>query len=307
MRPVSLRPLPLSALMLLLLASCAGVHVSTTESALEAENIQRVQRYWHEVWEKGNIDAVAEFYHPNAKHGDDFTIEGFQKSVQSQREAFPDFKVIIKDIFATGDKVITEVEYRITHTGRRMFGQDPLGKSIIVPGMDVFTFKEGKCINHQHVADHLDLVRQMGLRFVPTRDPAKAEAEVKSASENYLNVVRKLNSGMSYNDLVNTGAIDALGKILADEYLYTDPHGVINTKTEELDWYKENTVVLTSSDINDQKITVDGNTAIETGIIRFMGTNAGKPFNFTKRYTTTWIWRGGRWQIMADHASKMEK
>lgn len=134
----------------------------------KGKNIKMVQTYWEEVWGKGNLQAVADFYHPNAKHGENFTIQGFQKDVASLREAFPDFKVTVNDIFATGDKVITEVTYTGTHTGRTMFKQEPLGKAIKVPGLDVFTFKDGKCVNHQHVADHLDLVMQMGIKLTPT-------------------------------------------------------------------------------------------------------------------------------------------
>jgi predicted ester cyclase len=134
----------------------------------EDQNIKMVETYWTEVWGKGNLQAVADFYHPNAKHGDDFTIEGFQRGVTSLREAFPDFKVTINDIFATGDKVVCEVTYTGTHTGRKMFKQEPLGKAVTVPGIDIFTFKDGTCVNHQHVADHLDLVMQMGVQLTPT-------------------------------------------------------------------------------------------------------------------------------------------
>ena len=132
------------------------------------ENINKVKTYWEEVWGKGNLQAVADFYHPQAKHGEDFSIEGFQKGVSSLRTAFPDFKVTINDIFATGDKVITEVTYTGTHTGKKYFKQDPFGKPVKVPGIDIFTFKNGKCVHHQHVADHLDLVMQMGLQLTPT-------------------------------------------------------------------------------------------------------------------------------------------
>lgn len=134
----------------------------------EAKNIEIVETYWNEVWSKGNLQAVADFYHPNAKHGEGFTIEGFQKVVTSQREAFPDLKVIINDIFAAEDRVVCEVTYTGTHTGRKMFKQEPLGNPITVPGIDIFTFKDGKCVSHQHVADHLDLVIQMGIQLTPT-------------------------------------------------------------------------------------------------------------------------------------------
>lgn len=145
----------------------------SNSSASKTKNIEKVQTYWEEVWTKGNLKGVEEFYHPNAKHGDNFTIEGFKKGVTFQREAFPDFKVTINDIFATGNKVICEVTYTGTHTGRKMFGQEPLGNAVKVPGLDIFTFKNGKCINHQHVADHYDLVEQMGLKLTPTTPDKK--------------------------------------------------------------------------------------------------------------------------------------
>ncbi len=101
---------------------------------------------WEEVWIKGNLKGVEDFYHPNAKHGENFTIEGFKKGVSFQREAFPDFKAIVNDIFATGDKVICEVTYTGTHTGRKMFKQEPLGKAIKVPGLDISPSKDGNVL-----------------------------------------------------------------------------------------------------------------------------------------------------------------
>ncbi len=137
------------------------------------KNVIMVERYWGQLWNKGNLEIVEEFYHPNAKHGEDFTIEGFKKGVAFQREAFPDLKVIVNDIFATKDKVICEVTYTGTHTGRKIFKQEALGKSIKVHGLDVFTFKNGKCIQHQHVADHLELVTQMGIKLTPSEPDKK--------------------------------------------------------------------------------------------------------------------------------------
>jgi hypothetical protein len=187
-----------------------------------------------------------------------------------------------------------------------MFKQEPLGKTVKVPGLDVFTFKNGKCVNHQHVADHLELVMQMGLKLTPSKDSQVAEQEIRKAGQDYLHLIKRLSSESTHEELVKSGDIEALNKILADEYSYTDPKGVIYNKTEELDFYKKNSIVLKSLDLKDQKIYVDGNTAVETGIIRFIYTNAGKPLDFTKRYTTTWIWRDVRWQILADHASEVK-
>jgi hypothetical protein len=50
----------------------------------------------------------------------------------------------------------------------------------------------------------------------------------------------------------------------------------------------------------------DRSSAIETGMIRYVGTNGGKPFDITKRYTATWVGGSGRWQIVADDTSAVE-
>lgn len=136
----------------------------TTE---QAANERRVRAYWQRVWGEGDLAAVAEFYDPACKHGERFTIEGFQRGVQRQRESFPDFSVRLDEVLAIGSRVICRVTYLGTHTGRAMFKQEPLGKKIEVPGMDIFVMKDGKCVEHHHVADHLDLVLQMGLQLTP--------------------------------------------------------------------------------------------------------------------------------------------
>jgi len=45
---------------------------------------------------------------------------------------------------------------------------------------------------------------------------------------------------------------------------------------------------------------------IETHEITVIKTN-GKSFDETERYTTTWVWRMGRWQIVGDHTSMIQR
>lgn len=272
----------------------------------EKDNIKKVQTYWDEVWNKGNLKAIDDFYHPNAKHGEDFTIEGFKKGVVFQRKAFPDFKATITDIFATGNKVVSEVTYTGTHTGGRMFKQEPLGKSIKVPGLDIFTFENGKCVNHQHVADHLDLVMQMGIKLVPESDIKLLEQQVKKSGKDYNDLMKRLKSGVPYRELLKTGDIAALDSTLATEYIYTSRDGMVSGKRESFEEYKGNHFTSYSAEMFDQEVRLAGpNAAVETGRIQYKGIKDSKPFELTKRYTTTWIWRNSRWQILADHTSKI--
>ena len=80
------------------------------------------------------------------------------------------------------------------------------------------------------------------------------------------------------------------------------------TKTQDIEGYKTNQIKLISADLLEQKVrVVDISTAVETGMIRYVGTNADKPFDITKRYTTTWVGWSGRWQIVADHTSMVKQ
>ena len=52
-----------------------------------------------------------------------------------------------------------------------------------------------------------------------------------------------------------------------------------------------------------RKSVIGNATAVETGTVRYRGSEKGKAIEETERYTTTWVMRGGRWQIVADHTS----
>jgi ketosteroid isomerase-like protein len=138
-------------------------------------------------------------------------------------------------------------------------------------------------------------------------DDKLMEQQVLKAGREYNDLMKRLKSGLSYTELEKKGDIAALRRMLADDYLYTSRDGKISTKTQDVEGYRTNQVKLESAVFLDQKVRmVDNYTAVETGMIRYVGTNAGKPFDITKRYTTTWVGWSGRWQIVADHTSVVE-
>jgi len=127
--------------------------------------------------------------------------------------------------------------------------------------------------------------------------------QVLEAGRAYNELMKRLKSGRSYEELKESGDIAALDRLLADEYTYTSRDGELFTKAQDLEGYKTTQIRIASADILEQDVrVVDNNTAIETGKIRYAGTNAGKPFDLAKRYTTTWVF-AGRWRIIADHTS----
>lgn len=118
-----------------------------------------------------------------------------------------------------------------------------------------------------------------------------------------------LKVGLQYAEMIKRNDAAAVERILADEYLYTNEDGKVKNKAEDLASYKDDRGKLELVQISDQKVRVIGNSiAVETGTVRFKGTDKnGKPFDGSERYTTTWIWRMGRWQIIADHVSDIKK
>jgi len=139
-------------------------------------------------------------------------------------------------------------------------------------------------------------------------DDKLMEQQVLKAGREYNELMKRLKSGRSYAELEKAGDIAALKRLLADEYTYTSRDGEISSKAEDLEGYKTNQIKLESAEFLEQKVrVVDNGTAVETGKIRYVGANAGKPFDITKRYTTTWVFWGDRWQIIADHTSMVKQ
>ncbi len=58
-------------------------------------SIKMVQTYWEEVWGKGNLKAVADFYDPDAKHGENFLSKDFKKVEHSLKKLSPISKLLL--------------------------------------------------------------------------------------------------------------------------------------------------------------------------------------------------------------------
>ncbi len=116
-----------------------------------------------------------------------------------------------------------------------------------------------------------------------------------------------LKAGQGYGDLMKRKNRAGLERLLADEYMFTDEAGKTRNKAEDVAQMTSSDLVIESNEISDQKVRVIGNNAaVETGMFKVKGTHKGKSFDKAGRYTTTWVWRGGRWQVAADHTSDIK-
>lgn len=99
-----------------------------------------------------------------------------------------------------------------------------------------------------------------------------------------------------------------LALLLTDEFI-SIREGIVNDKAQVIASLNNPNVKLEAlgSDEKYRRLRIYGEMAVETGRYIAKGTNRGRPFTETELYTTTWIKRDGRWQIVADHVSAIDE
>ncbi len=113
------------------------------------ENRQLVLR-WYDVWNRGDIDAAADFLaphyvlHPTARadlHG----VRAYQELMRSFRQAFPDLSFTIDFTLADGDKVFVRSTFRGTH--RDVFREQPAtGRPVSWQFHNVYRVEGGRIV-----------------------------------------------------------------------------------------------------------------------------------------------------------------
>jgi len=98
------------------------------------------------------------------------TKDGVLAFFRMQLAAFPDMRMEVQDVVASGDKVVARVRYTGTNRGEFM-GGPATGKSVDVQLIDIFRFgDDGLAREHWGVMDQLTMMQQLGL--APAGPPA---------------------------------------------------------------------------------------------------------------------------------------
>jgi ketosteroid isomerase-like protein len=94
--------------------------------------------------------------------------------------------------------------------------------------------------------------------------------------------------------------------LLAADWSVTDASGAVLTKQQVLDQtFATTDRRIDTMTIDDVVVRIFGDTAIATGRTRAGGTYRGQSGTATLRFTDVFVWRGGRWVIVASHASNV--
>jgi steroid delta-isomerase-like uncharacterized protein len=138
-----------------------------------------VRRLVEELWNKGNLSVADELFAPNYEHHDASTLdfgrgpESEKKRATLYRTAFPDVRLMIEDIIAEGEIVMTRWSCRGTHKGD-LSGIAPTGKQITITGVTIARLANGKLAEGWVNWDALGLMQQLGV--VPELAKTKAAA-----------------------------------------------------------------------------------------------------------------------------------
>lgn len=136
---------------------------------MEQRNVEIVRRFVEEVINRGTTERLPQLVDlDHVGHdslGDHYGPEGVRIDVAELRAAFPDLRVTIEDLLATGDRVARRFTLRGTHRGPFM-GFPATGRAVSATGITIDRLADGKLAESWVCFDALGLLRQLGA--VPT-------------------------------------------------------------------------------------------------------------------------------------------
>lgn len=124
-----------------------------------------------------------------------------------------------------------------------------------------------------------------------------------AAAQNVEQDLKKLET--QWNEAEVKKDLAALGRIMADDFTNTGPEGDVSTKPQAIALVKSGDDVISSFALSDMKVRAYGDTAVVTYVAKLKETFRGRDVSGTSRWTDTWVKRGGVWQCVASHGSKV--
>ena len=131
------------------------------------KNKALVQLFVEEVWNKGNLNFADEILssqyvgHDPADPRETRGIEDFKLRAGMYRQAFPDLRIEVHDMFGTTDQVVTRYTAKGTHKGD-LLGVSPTNKSVKTTGILISRIEGGKIKEEFVNWDCLGLLQQLG-------------------------------------------------------------------------------------------------------------------------------------------------
>ena len=149
------------------------------------ENKALAHRAWDAV-DPDDLSAIDEVYAADCLiHETDQDLRGteaLKRYVSTFFEGFPDMSITVEDAIAEGDKVVTRMKARGTHTGEFM-GIPPTGKRVEVAGITVHRVEGGKIAEEWEVFDAMGMMQQLGVVPSPEQEQQQQSGGTLSSGQ----------------------------------------------------------------------------------------------------------------------------
>lgn len=126
---------------------------------------------WVKAVNEGDADINEELFTPSTHfhvpRGTAPGREGRREWFLNRLTAFPDIHATVEDQIAEGDKVVSRITFRGTHTGP-LGGIAPTGKSVEWTIITIDHIQNGKILERFGLPDRMSLYRQLGVVTDPT-------------------------------------------------------------------------------------------------------------------------------------------
>lgn len=125
-----------------------------------------IRSFIDEAFNKGNFAILEEIIHPEYQYSSpDSKLKGISQLaefIQAFRNAFPDLRLQIDDLFVSDDRACTSFTLTGTHE-KNFMGIPATKKSVDVQGIVMSRFKHGKIIEDYEILDNLTFLQQLGV------------------------------------------------------------------------------------------------------------------------------------------------
>ncbi|GJM42048.1 MAG: hypothetical protein DHS20C20_23300 [Ardenticatenaceae bacterium] len=135
---------------------------------MSTESMKQAARNWIENgFNQKNLDTFDAYFSPDlVNHGLPPTLppdlEGTKLFAGAFINAFPDIQVTIEDLVAENSQLVARWSATGRHNGE-LLGIPPTGKQVIMTGIALDRFENGKSVEHWEIVDQLGLMQQLGV------------------------------------------------------------------------------------------------------------------------------------------------
>ena len=139
----------------------------TSADAADRNSYKKTVTLWYQAFDKNDPELLDKVLSdgwidippaPNQPPGP----AGAKQILAELTTAFPDLKIVIRDVLQDGNKVTVRSEISGTHRAALM-GFPAKNRKMIIQAIDIHEFKEGKIVRTWHTEDWLTGLHQLGV------------------------------------------------------------------------------------------------------------------------------------------------